>query len=109
MIVVHEYVDDGGYSPFSKWFDSLDAQAAAKVTTSLLRIEMGNISNVKSVGKGVYEYKINYGPGYRIYFGKEGDQLVILLGGGTKQRQSKDINKAYNLWNGYLERKRESE
>lgn len=106
MIVVQEYLDEEGRSPFGKWFDSLDAQAAAKMTTSLLRIEMGNLSNVKSVGKSVYEYKIHYGPGYRIYFGKEGDKRVILLGGGTKKRQSKDIDAAHGLWNSYKIRKR---
>jgi putative addiction module killer protein len=55
------------------------------------RIEQGNSSNVKSVGGGVFEYKIDFGPGYRIYFGRDGDRLVSLIGGGSKSRQSKDI------------------
>jgi putative addiction module killer protein len=64
------------------------------VTVSLARIERGNLSNVKSVGAGVLEYRIDWGLGYRIYFGKDGDQLVILLAGGTKRRQQRDIEQA---------------
>ena len=73
-----------GSSPFALWFSGLDPQAAAKATVALYRLEQGNFSNVKSVGKGVSEYKINFGPGYRIYFGQEGDELVILLGGDQR-------------------------
>jgi putative addiction module killer protein len=62
-----------------------DATAAAKITTSVRRLELGNFSNVKGVGAGVFEYRIDFGPGYRVYFGKDGDALVILLGGGTKK------------------------
>ena len=97
---VTEYLSDGS-SPFAKWFDGLDAFAAAKVTVALYRIEQGNFSNVKSVGKGVSEYKIDFGPGYRIYFGQEGSYLIVLLGGGSKKTQSKDIRKAHLLWAQY--------
>jgi len=61
--------------------------AAAKVTTAVHRVKRGNFSNVKGVGVGVYEYRIDFGPGYRIYFGKDGDRLVILLAGGAKKRR----------------------
>ena len=88
-------------SPFAKWFSGLDAHAAAKVTVALYRLEQGNVSNVKSVGKGVSEYKIDFGPGYRIYFGQEGDELIILLGGGAKKSQAKDIQTAHMLWAEY--------
>jgi putative addiction module killer protein len=64
-----EYLDPAGRSPFTGWFDGLDAMAAAKVTVALARMELGNLSNVKSVGAGVLEYRISFGPGYRIYFG----------------------------------------
>jgi putative addiction module killer protein len=64
-------------------------------------MEMGNFSNVKGVGSGVFEYRIDFGPGYRIYFGKDGDRLVILLGGGSKKRQQRDIAEAVRLWTGY--------
>jgi putative addiction module killer protein len=63
---------------------ALNVQAAAKVTTALERIADGNLSNVKGVGGGVFEYRIDFGPGYRVYFGRDGGQLVILLAGGTK-------------------------
>jgi len=79
----------------------LDAQAAAKVATALYRIEQGNLSNVKAVGKGVSEYKLDFGPGYRIYFGQEGEKIIILLGGGSKKTQVKDIRLAQALWAEY--------
>jgi putative addiction module killer protein len=86
-IRVVEYLDLQGKSPFARWFEDLNAEAAAKVTTALYRLAQGNFSNVKGVGGGVFEYRIDFGPGYRIYFGKEGDTVVILLGGSTKKRQ----------------------
>jgi len=101
---VIEYIKAGA-SPFAKWFSALDAQAAAKVATALYRLEQGNVSNAKSVGKGVSEYKIYFGPGYRIYFGQEGDELVILLGGGAKKTQVKDILIAHRLWAEYKQDK----
>ncbi len=101
---VVEYVRFGS-SPFVKWFSGLEAPAAAKVATALYRLEQGNLSNVKSVGKGVSEYKIDFGPGYRIYFGQEGDELVILLGGGAKKTQEKDIKLAQMLWLEYKQAK----
>jgi putative addiction module killer protein len=73
---------------------ALNVQAAAKVTTALERIADGNLSSVKSVGAGVLEYKIDFGPGYRIYFGRDGDRLVILLGGGAMKHQKRDIQNA---------------
>jgi putative addiction module killer protein len=101
---VVEYVREGT-SPFARWFSALDAQAAAKVAVALYRLEQGNVSNAKSVGKGVSEYRIDFGPGYRIYFGQEGDELVILLGGGAKKTQDKDIRTAQMLWAEYKQAK----
>jgi len=75
------------------------------VTTALLRIELGNLSNVKGVGAGVFEYRIDFGPGYRVYFGKDGETVVILLGGGTKKRQDRDIATAKERWKDYKERR----
>ncbi|MGA3230404.1 MAG: type II toxin-antitoxin system RelE/ParE family toxin, partial [Candidatus Binatus sp.] len=69
------------------------------------RISLGNFSNVEGVGSGVFEYKLDFGPGYRIYFGKDGETLVILLGGGTKERQQRDINAALVNWQDYKRRK----
>jgi putative addiction module killer protein len=85
----------------------LAAAAAAKVTIALARLEQGNFSKVKGVGSGVFEYKIDFGPGYRIYFGKDGEHIVILIGGGTKQRQQADIGAARECWAAYKRRKRQ--
>lgn len=106
MVEVREYLDLGGRSPFAAWSDRLNREAAAKVAAALARIQQGNFSNAKGVGAGVYEYRIDFGPGYRIYFGKEGDLLVILVGGGTKNRQQEDIRTALYRWEDYKQRKR---
>lgn len=103
---VVEYLDASGSSPFGTWFSGLKAVAAAKVTTALYRLEQGNFSNVKSVGKGVSEYRIDFGPGYRIYFGQDGATLVVLVGGGTKKRQRNDIREAQRHWADYKARKK---
>lgn len=105
QIAILEYLDGVGHSPFRRWFDDLDAGAAAKVTIALGRLSAANFSNVKGVGSGVFEYKIDYGPGYRVYFGKDGERLVILLGGGSKARQQADINRAIERWRDYKGRK----
>ena len=105
MLAVLEYLDAAGSSPFAHWFESLNAVAAAKVTTAVLRLELGNFSNVKGVGGGVFEYRIDFGPGYRVYFGKDGDAVVILLGGGTKKRQDRDIAIAQERWADYKKRR----
>jgi putative addiction module killer protein len=104
-VEVREYVDRRGVSPFGRWFNKLLPIAAAKVATALTRMEAGNFSNVKGVRKGVYECRVDFGPGYRVYFGKDGERLVILLGGGSKKRQSADIEVAQALWAQYKERK----
>ena len=76
------------------------------MATALVRMEQGNLSNAKGVGTGVLACRIDSGPGYRVYFGREGDALIILLGGGTKTRQQKDIKTAHDLWQEYRRRKR---
>src|ERR1035441_1718502 len=90
VVDVREYIDTAGRRPFTKWLHALNVQAAAKVATALERIAEGNLSNVKTVGSGILECKVDFGPGYRIYFGRDGDRLVILLAGGTKKRQQED-------------------
>lgn len=102
-----EYRDRAGRGPFREWFDSLNSDAASKVTTALYRLGLGNFGNVKGVGSGVHELRINFGPGYRVYFGKDGEELVILLGGGTKKKQSDDIPAAVRRWQDYKQRKKE--
>jgi putative addiction module killer protein len=102
---IKEFVREGS-SLFQEWFDDLDSIAASKVTTALYRLQYGNFSNVRSVGSGVSEYKIDFGPGYRVYFGRDGYTLIILLTGGTKKTQSKDIEKAKIFWQEYKARKK---
>lgn len=104
-IEILEYLDPNGRSQFAEWFETLNAHAAAKVAIAVTRLAQGNCSNVKAVGRGVSEYKINFGPGYRVYFGKDGDRIIILLGGGTKQSQQDDIRIAIRRWEDYKARK----
>ena len=103
---VVELLEPDGSSPYAKWFTRLDPVAAAKVATALYRMEQGNLSNVKPVGQGVAEYRIDFGPGYRIYIGQDGDVLIILLGGGTKKGQNADIQRAQQRWRDYKTRKK---
>jgi putative addiction module killer protein len=105
VIELRYYLESDGYSPFENWFTGLDATAAAKVSVALARLEQGNLSNVKGVGEGVLEYRIDWDPGYRVYFGQEGDVLVILLTGGTKRRQQRDIETAKAMWEDYKRRR----
>jgi putative addiction module killer protein len=102
---VVEYLDAKGRSPFGRWFDRLPATAAAKVNTARHRMGQGNLGDVKPVGEGVSERRIDWGPGYRIYFGMDGADLVVLLGGGSKKDQQKDIAIAQQRWRDYRRRK----
>lgn len=106
MIEVAEYEDEQGRCPFADWFDSLDQAAARKIREAVARMVLGNPGDVKSVGGGVSERRISYGPGYRIYFGRDGQQIIILLAGGTKKRQQRDIESAKLYWADYKRRKK---
>lgn len=101
-----EYLEQDGSSPFARWFDRLDPIAAARVTVALYRLEQGNLSSVRPVGEGVSEYRVDFGPGYRLYFGQRGGALIVLLGGGTKKNQNADIRIAKRRWRDYKARKR---
>lgn len=105
VIELRYYQASDGRSPFELWFSELDTAAAAKVSIALARLEQANFSNAKGVGDGVLEYRIDWGPGYRVYFGRDGDVLVILLTGGTKRRQQRDIDTAKALWADYKRRR----
>lgn len=99
-----ELLREDGTSPYGEWFEALDPIAAAKVVTASVRMRQGNFSNVKWFS-GIAEFRIDWGPGYRIYFAKDGVSLLLLLGGGTKKRQQLDIDRALHLWNDYKRRK----
>jgi putative addiction module killer protein len=108
VVELVEFVNATGISPFSKWRNGLDATVRARITMALDWLERGNFSAVKGVGAGLFELRMDFGPGYRIYFGKDGEALVILLGGGTKQRQQRDIDAAHLLWQLYKQSKRKA-
>ena len=101
MIEIIVYETEDGKRPFQKWLEGIDRQARSRVQTALLRLEEGNTGSLKSIGAGVHEIRITFGPGYRVYLGQEGNQLVILLHGGTKKRQSDDIARAKDFWRAY--------
>ena len=104
MIEVRAYIDGEGNCPFRAWFRRLDVPVKRKVQTALARMEQGNLGNHKRLQGGVLEHKIDFGPGYRIYFGRDGEDLIILLGGGSKKGQSRDIANAQALWGEYRRR-----
>ncbi len=106
MPQTREYEDSNGHSPFASWFDALDDRAAAKVARSVAKLEAGLKADVKSVGKGVHEARIDFGPGYRVYLAFDGKELILLLGGGQKHGQDDDIAAAQERWSDYKQRKR---
>ncbi len=102
---VESYVRPDGTCPFNEWLDSLqDRQARARIRTRINRVRLGNLGDCRSVGGGVLELKIDYGPGYRVYCGQVGTMLVILLCGGDKSSQNDDIRKAIEYWEDYKSR-----
>jgi putative addiction module killer protein len=106
LIELRDYLDSAGRRPLRRWLDELDAVTRARVTKALVQLSLGNLSDVKSVGGGVLERRLDFGPGYRLYFGRDGDALIILLAGGSKARQQRDIAKAQACWSDYKRRKR---
>jgi putative addiction module killer protein len=100
-----EYLE-GEKSYFAEWFTDLDAAPAARIDRYVRRMEFGNFGDSKSVGQGVRELRIDFGPGYRVYYGIDEGRIVLLLGGGTKRGQSRDIRNAIDRWTTYQERKR---
>jgi putative addiction module killer protein len=94
-----------GRVPFEEWLDNLkDKRAAARVLARLARVRQGNLGDCKSVGEGVSELRVDYGPGYRVYFGRDGHTLVVLLCGGDKRTQERDIRQAKQSWREYKAR-----
>jgi len=99
---IQRYIASDGKNPYDQWFYSLrDINAQAKIISRLNRIADGNLGDYRSVGEGVCELKINYGLGYRIYFGQIGITIVLLICGGDKSTQDRDIRQAKEYWTNY--------
>ncbi|MBI3987440.1 MAG: type II toxin-antitoxin system RelE/ParE family toxin [Lentisphaerae bacterium] len=101
---IREYVE-GGKSPFGEWFDRLDSVTAARIDRCIRRLEAGNFGSAKSLRGGLFELRLLFGPGYRVYYGLDGKTLVILLGGGDKRHQSADIAASMDRWERYKKAK----
>ena len=97
MPEIRYYVTSDGQQPFATWFADLEVVARAKITRAIARLEQGNFSNVKTVGEGVFEYRIDFGPGYRVYFTRRGTFVYVLLIGGDKSTQKRDIKRALKM------------
>ena len=95
---IREYTE-AGRSPFAEWFNGLDAVSADRVDRYIRRLEAGNFGSAKPLREGVFELRMDFGPGYRVYYGREGRTIIILLGGGSKRRQDADIAAAVERWN----------
>jgi len=101
---IREYIE-AGRSPFAEWFNKLDAVTAERVDRYILRLEAGTFGAAKPLREGVFELRLDFGPGYRVYFGREGRTIIILLGGGSKRRQDADIAAAVERWKRYKQAK----
>lgn len=106
---VREFLEDDGTSPFRSWLTTLDTKVRARIQARIFRFELGNLDDHKSVGGGVWEARLDFGPGYRLYFGKSGDTLLLLLLGGAKDTQGKDIRRAQRYWMEFLEDAKDGE
>ena len=107
MFEIRHYRSAQGRTPFTEWFSGLrDRQARARIVARLERLETGNFGDCKGVGGGVSELRIDWGPGYRVYFGRDGQTVILLLCGGDKRKQDSDIKKAVELWQQFGDRKR---
>ena len=105
VIRIVRYVTADGKDSFDAWFRTQTADTRARVQTRLDRVEFGNFGDHRGVGQGVCELRIERGPGYRVYYGRDGDDLVILLAAGTKKRQASDVRAAQTLWKAYRQEK----
>ena len=96
--LIEKYELPNGTSPYDEWFDALSIDYQARIDARLDRVSLGNFGDCKSVHGGVYELRFSFGPGFRIYFGKYLNSIVLLLCGGDKSTQKKDIKTAQSLW-----------
>lgn len=105
VIELIECVDEKGTAPYAVWRESLERTVRTRVVLAVFKLAAGNYSATKGIG-GIFELRIDFGPGYRVYFGKDGEEVILLLGGGTKQRQQRDIDHAKFLWSEYKRTKK---
>ncbi len=106
MVEVVHYVTENGSDPFGEWLSKQDVNVIARVQQRIDRVHRGNFGNHKRLEGGIAELRIDYGPGYRLYYGKDGRDRVVLLAGGAKKRQSRDIDQARSLWRTYKQERR---
>jgi len=95
---IRDYITPDGQVPFKEWLNSQDGKTQTVILNRINRVRLGNLGDCKYLNEGVYELRIHYGPGYRLYFGELDDVIVILLCGGTKRSQSRDIKRAKEYW-----------
>ena len=100
---VQEFEAEDGRSPYREWIDDVDVSVKARIQARVFRFEQGNLGDHKSLGAGVWEARFDFGPGYRLYFGKDGERIILLLFGGDKGSQRRDIRRAQEYWANYLE------
>jgi putative addiction module killer protein len=101
-MIVKTYKDEYGNEPFIDWLKSIkDKTIQVRIRSRLMRIEQGNLGDHRSIGEGIYELKLHFGAGYRIYYGQVGDEIVLLLSGGDKSTQERDIQRARYYWHDY--------
>lgn len=105
-LTVRQYVTADGKRPFGEWVRSLTSAIGARIQLRVQRFELGNLGDHENIGEGVWEARVMFGPGYRIYFGKDGAAIIVLLAGGDKGSQARDIARAQRFWRDYLETKR---
>ena len=103
LLSIREYVADDGATPFRLWLETLDVGIRARVQARVLRFELGNLGDHKAIGAGVWEARLFFGSGFRLYFGKSGWSTIVLLLGGSKSSQHADLRRARRLWRAYLE------
>ena len=102
IMIVEVYQNENGREPFTQWLYSIkDARTQARIDNRLERLRVGNLGDFRSLGSGLFELRLHFGPGYRIYHGRTGDEIVVLLVGGDKSSQARDIQKAQRYWSDY--------
>ena len=100
--IIEKYVSHNGRAPFDEWFKNLDEIFQARIDACLDRLSLGNFGNCKSLGGGIYEMRLFFGSGYRIYFGHTNNNIILILSAGSKKTQKKDIKKAKIIWSKYI-------